>query len=332
MDFLAIVAVVVCVALAMNVGGNNSAAEMGPAFGAGVRSKKEAVLLIAVFSMLGAVLAGGHVVQTIGKDIMPGAVLGKHFGAVVIILASATSIIALANYLRVPIATSHAMVGSVVGMGVYLGSGFTGVNWEKVGVIVAWWLVTPLASLVISFLLGRYAYDRLNRWVNNLPAQNTVQFFYRGFITLSGCYMAFSAGSNSLAKAVSPLVGAEIVTPTTAAVLGGLGMAAGALIVGHRLLHTVGKGITAIDPLKATLIELVCGTIVLTASRAGVPVSLAEIITCSVIGFGCAHAGIRSTAQNQHVRTIYKLWPACPLMTALTSFGISSLVKVFVPL
>lgn len=322
------VAVGVCIALAMNVGGNNSAAEMGPAFGAGVRSEKEAVLLIAVFSMLGAALAGGHVVQTVGKDILPSAVLSKHVGAVVIILLSAASIIALANYLRVPIATSHAMVGSVVGMGVYFGS----VNWEKVGVIVAWWLVTPLASLVISFLLGRYAYDRLNRWVNHLPAQNTVQFFYRGFITLSGCYMAFSAGSNSLAKAVSPLVGAEIVTPTTAAVLGGLGMAAGALMVGHRLLHTVGKGITAIDPLKATLIELVCGTIVLTASRAGVPVSLAEIITCSVIGFGCAHAGIRSTAQNQHVRTIYRLWPACPLITALTSFGISSLVKVFVPL
>jgi PiT family inorganic phosphate transporter/sulfate permease len=322
------VAVVVCIALAMNVGGNNSAAEMGPAFGAGVRSKKEAVLLIAVFSLLGAVLAGGHVVQTVGKDIIPGAAMGKHFGAVVIILLSATSIIAFANYLRVPIATSHAMVGSVVGMGVYLGS----VNWEKVGVIVAWWLVTPLASLVISFLLGRYAYDRLHRWVNHLPAQNTVQFFYRGFLTLSGCYMAFSAGSNSLAKAVSPLVGAEIVTPTTGAVLGGMGMAAGALMVGPRLLHTVGKGITAIDPLKAMLIELVCGTIVLTASRAGVPVSLAEIITCSVIGFGCAHAGIRSTAQNRHVRTIYKLWPACPLMTALMSFGISWLVKVFMPL
>jgi PiT family inorganic phosphate transporter/sulfate permease len=321
-------AVGVCIALAINVGGNNSAAEMGPAFGAGVRSKREAVLLIAIFSMLGAVVAGGHVVQTIGKDILHGALLGKHFGAVVIILLSATFIIAFANYLRVPIATSHAMVGSVVGMGVYFG----GVNWEKVSVIVVWWLVTPLTSLIVSYLLGRYAYAKLNAWINNLPAQPTVQFFYRGFITLSGCYMAFSAGSNSLAKAVGPVVGAGIVTPTWAAALGGLGMAAGALIVGHRLLYTVGKGITPIDPLKATLVELVCGTIVLISSRAGVPVSLAEIITCSVIGFSCAHAGIKTTAQNRHVRTIYKLWPACPLLTAVTSFGISSLVKVFLPI
>jgi PiT family inorganic phosphate transporter/sulfate permease len=149
--------------------------------------------------------------------------LEKHFGAVVIILLSASCIIALANYLCVPVATSHALVGSVVGMGVYYG----GVNWEKVGVIIAWWLMTPLVSLVISYLLGRYVYTRLERWIANFSAQRTVQLGYRGFITLSGCYMAFSAGSNSLAKAVGPVVGAGILSSTWAAVLGGLGMAAG---------------------------------------------------------------------------------------------------------
>lgn len=112
----------------MNVGGNNSAAEMGPAFGAGVRSKQEAIVLIAVFSMLGALVAGTHVVQTVGGGLLSGAILEQRVGAVVIILLAASSIIALANYLRVPVATSHAMVGSVVGMGIYYGS----VNWGKV--------------------------------------------------------------------------------------------------------------------------------------------------------------------------------------------------------
>jgi sulfate permease len=328
LDLLAVAAIVVCLALAMNVGGNNSAAEMGPAFGAGVRSKTEAIFLIAIFSMVGALVAGTHVVHTVGSGIIPGGILEKHFGAVVIILLSASCIIGLANYLCVPVATSHALVGSVVGMGVYYGS----VNWEKVGVIIAWWLMTPLASLVISYLLGRYVYMRLEQSIANLSAQRTVQLCYRGFITLSGCYMAFSAGANSLAKAVGPVVGAGILLSTWAAMLGGLGMAAGALIIGHRLLQTVGKGITPLDPLKATLIELVSGTIILTASYAGVPVSLAEIVTCAVIGFSCAHTGIRMTAQNQHVRTIYKLWPACPLTTAATSFSIAWLAKTILTL
>jgi PiT family inorganic phosphate transporter/sulfate permease len=278
LDSLAIGAVVVCLALAINVGGNNSAAEMGPAFGAGVRSKWEAIVLIAIFSMLGALVAGTHVVHTVGSGIIPGTIMEAHVGAVIIILLSASSIIALANVLRVPVATSHAMVGSVIGMGLYYGN----VNWEKVSVIITWWLLTPLMSLVISYLLGRYAYAKLECWIGNLPDQRAVRGFYRGFVTLSGCYMAFSAGANSLAKAVGPIVGAGILLPSWAAMLGGLGMAVGALVVGHRLLQTVGKGITPLDPLKATLVELVCGTIVLTSSYAGVPVSLAEIVTCSV--------------------------------------------------
>jgi len=325
---LAHVAVMVCVALAINVGANNSAAEMGPAFGAGVRSQKEAVFLIATFSMLGAMIAGGHVVQTVGRDIMPVAILMKHSGAVVIILISATSIIAFANLVRVPVATSHAMVGSVIGMGLYYGS----VNWQRVGTIAVWWLITPFASLVISYLLGRFAYSPIQTWITSRPPQHPVHSSLRGFITLSGCFMAFSAGSNSLAKAVGPVVGAGMATSSSAAVFGGLGMAIGALIVGHRLLHTVGKEITPIDPLKAVFVELVGGTIVLASSGVGVPVSLAEIITCSVIGFSCAHAGIESTARNNHVRTIYKLWPACPLLTAAASFGISSLTNTLLHL
>lgn len=321
MTLIAIIAISTAFLLSINVGGNNSATEMGPAFGAGVRSKKEAVLLIAVFSMIGAVVAGERVVNTIGSGLMPGHLLQENIVSVIVILLSATLVIAGANVLRIPIATSHAMVGAVVGMGLHYGT----VYWSNLSIIIVWWVITPLLSLTISYVVGRYIYARLNRAINNLPGQGVVRVLYRGFITLSGCYMAFSAGSNSLAKAVGPIVGAAIVTPNQAAVIGGLGMAFGALIVGHRLLHTVGKGITEIDALKATLIELISGTILMISSHAGIPVSLAEIITCSVIGFGAANDGVRSMYENRHVRRMYTLWPACPLITGLTSFALARL-------
>jgi PiT family inorganic phosphate transporter/sulfate permease len=322
MEPISLAAIVVCALLAINVGGNNSAAEMGPAFGAEVRSKREAVLLIAIFSMIGAIIAGDKVVHTIGRDLFSCEKLAVHPGMVIVILFSAALIIGVANVLKIPIATAHAMVGSVTGAGLYYGC----VNWDRIVVIVVWWLITPLFSLVISYLLGNYVYEHLKRWIESLPAQNKVQLLFRCFITVSGCYMAFSGGSNSLAKAVGPIVGAGIIDSTTAAVLGGMGMAVGAFIVGHRLLHTVGKGIAQIDQIKAALIEIVCGTIVLIASRAGMPVSLAEIITCSVIGFGCAHAGIRKTAQNKYVKTIYKFWPVCPLLTCMITFCIAKVI------
>ena len=320
MDPISIIAVATAVMLAINVGGNNSATEMGPAFGSGIRSKAEAVILIAIFSVFGAVMAGGHVVNTIASGLMPAELLQDSFGSVIIILLAATSMIAFANILRVPVATSHAMVGAVVGMGLFHGA----VIWHNLGRIVVWWLLTPITSFVVSYLLGRYAYAPLDRFINRKASTGTSRGFYRIFVTICGCYMAFSAGSNSLAKAVGPVVGAGILTTSQAALIGGLSMAFGALIVGHRLLHTVGKGITPLDPLKATMVEVVCGTLLLIASFAGVPISLAETITCSVIGFGVAHSGVMHTSQNRHIKIMYMLWPVCPLVTAVLSYGMAA--------
>jgi PiT family inorganic phosphate transporter/sulfate permease len=318
MGLISIIAIGACVLLAINVGGNNSAAEMGPAFGSGIRSKTEAVILIAIFSMLGAVFAGSHVVKTIGVDLIGDAPFKTDFRNVIVVLIAAASIIAFANWFHLPVATAHAMVGAVVGLGLF--NGF--VNWPKSFGIAIWWLVTPLASALISFLLGHFVYPGLSRKLAPISEKGGIaNKVYRAFVTLSGCYMAYNAGSNSLAKAVAPIVGAGILSTNHAAILGGSCMALGAYLVGHRLMHTVGKGLTPLDPLKATMVELVCGTILFVASYAGVPVSLAETVTCSVIGFGAAHSGIREMAQNKHLRRIYVLWPVCPVYTAMVSYS-----------
>jgi sulfate permease len=318
MEPVSILAVGACVLLAINVGGNNSAAEMGPAFGSGIRSKMEAVILIAIFSMLGAIFKGDKVVLTIGSGLIGDGPLKGDFRNVIVVLLAASSIIAFANWFRLPVATAHAMVGAVAGLGIFHAS----VNWHRLSGIVIWWLVTPLSALVISYALGHLVYPALNRKLGPISHKGgPAHLFYRAFVTLSGCYMAFSAGSNSLAKAVGPIVGAGILSVNHAAVLGGLCMALGAFLVGHRLLHTVGKELTPLDPLKATMVELVCGSILLVASSAGVPVSLAETVTCSVIGFGMAHIGIREMSNNKHLRRIYALWPVCPVYTSIVSYA-----------
>lgn len=318
MDVVSILAVVACVFLAINVGGNNSAAEMGPAFGSGIRSRLEAVVLIAIFSMLGAWFAGSHVVKTIGVDLVGSTPFTADFRNVILVLLAAASLVAAANWFKLPVATAHAMVGAVVGLGLYYGT----VNVAKTVTIVIWWLVTPLAALLISYGIGHLVYPWLSRKLAPISHDGGVaNKIYRVVVTLAGCYMAWNAGANSLAKAVAPVVGAGILQTNHAAILGGSCMALGAYLVGHHLMHTVGKEITPLDPLKATLVELVCGTILLIASFKGIPVSLAETVTCSVIGFGAAHIGIRDMARNKHLRRIYILWPLCPLYTAVVTFA-----------
>lgn len=311
------------VALALNIGANNSAAEMGPAFGAGVRTRRQSLLLIAVFCTAGAVLAGGRVMHKVGHELVLGPGLaGNPFGALAVILA-ATSLIFLANALRAPLSTAHVVVGAVIGLGLF----YRTANIPLAANMVAWWVATPLCALIASYLLGLWVLPAIVGMLGNLRDEAAVTRAFTWMLTLSGCWMAFSAGSNSLAKAMGPAIGAGALSASTGAVVGALGMALGVLFFGGRLLNTVGKEITTICPTCAALVELVSATIIFTASRFGMPVSLADTVTCSVIGFGCAANGLKGTIRNGHVRRILVLWPTAPAAAALMAFGLQYAVR-----
>jgi len=311
------------IGLALNIGANNSAAEMGPAYGAGIRSRRQSLVLIAVFCTLGASLAGHRVLQTIGAGLVGRGTLSDHPGGALVVVLTALCVIGLANALRLPISTAHTVVGATIGLGLLYGTA----NLPLLGSLIGWWVVTPVVSLAASYALGRLAYPRLAGNFARLSREKTVSRVIAWAVTLSGCWMAFSAGSNSLAKALGPAVGAGVIEPTAGAVIGGLAMAAGALVLGSRVMKTVGKEITSVCPLCAILIEVVSASIVFTASRSGMPVSLTEIVTCSVIGFGLAANGVRRTTGNHHVRRIMLLWPAAPVSAAAIAIGLQSVIR-----
>ncbi len=306
------------IAMALSIGANNSAAEMGPAYGAGVRSRREAVALIAGFCILGAVLAGQPVMATVGQKLVGGGVLAGNLKGVLVIVISALALITVANALRIPIATSHAVVGSVIGLGLF----YRAVNVPLVLTVVVWWIATPLASLGVSYLIGRFAYPRLLHQFGRFRSESAVRRVLAALVTISSCWMAFSAGSNSLAKAMGPAVGAGVFRPVGGALLGGSAMALGALLLGGRMIHIVGKEIASICPLCAVLVQGISASIVFSATRFGMPVSLAEIVTCSVVGFSLAANGLRATAGNTHVRRMMVLWPAAPATAGFIAFGL----------
>lgn len=206
----------VSIALALSIGANNSAAEMGPAYGSGVRSRREAVALIAVFCTAGATLAGHRVMTTVGQDLVGGGILTGDLTGVLIVVISAMVLIGLANILRVPIATSHAVVGAVVGLGLF----YQAVNVPLVAAVVAWWIGTPVLALVLAFATGRFFYPRLLHAFGRFRSERAVNRVLAWSVTLSSCGMAFAAGSNSVAKAMGPAVGAGIFQPSSGAILG----------------------------------------------------------------------------------------------------------------
>lgn len=321
MESIHIIAIVVSFLLAMNIGASNSAAEMAAAYGAGARTKKEAVTLIAIFALLGAIISGGAVINTLGNGLVSGRTFSETFSTVFIVLIVATTFVIFANYLKSPIATTHAIVCAVVGIGLYTGE----LNTKKFIQIVLWWVLTPSLAFIFNYLIGKYLYFKILHYLTTLGPEEKIKRLLSITITISGCYVAFSAGSNNAANAVGAIVGAGVMPSPNAAIMAGLGMGLGAILFGGRILDTVGKGITDIGIVRAISIESTGATIIYIASLMGIPVSLNETITSGIIATSCARVGFKKTAKNEHVLRILFFWFLAPFFAVGLSYGLTSL-------
>ncbi len=320
-----VVAFLVAVFMGLNIGGNNAAAAMGAAYGAKVRTKYQAVILIGIFSLLGAIFSGGAVIKTLGSGILPpGTILLN--GAIAAVGAAGITVF-LANLLRIPISTSQAAVGSVVGIGLFYGS--SKLNLPLLGYIVSWWVVTPLLAWLLAYLMGKYLYTDILVWLaDHSKSEASIKKLLNVLLTISGCYVAYSAGANNAANAVGPFVGAGLVDPMLGAILAGIAIGFGALLMGGRVLDTVGKEITELCIIRATFVEFTSAIIVHVASILGVPVSLGEIVAAGVIGIGCANSGMH-LVRGEVVKKIMIAWVVSPLLAGVIAFGLMNLVQVF---
>lgn len=163
--------------MAMNIGANDVANNMGPAVGGKVLTVATAVIIAAVCETAGALLAGGDVVKTVAKGIVsPGEsidVATFQFMMLSALLAAALWI-NLATILNAPVSTTHSIVGGVLGGGIGA-AGFAVVNWGTMSKIAASWVISPVfggvvAACLLFFIEKRIlnAPDRLagaRRWV-----------------------------------------------------------------------------------------------------------------------------------------------------------------------
>ena len=322
LSFIFIIAVAVALFMGLNIGGNNAAASMGAAYGAKVRTKYQAVLLIGVFSVLGAVLSGGEVIKTLGKGILPpGTILLE--GAIVVVAAAGITVF-IANMLRVPISTSQAAVGAVVGIGFFYGA--SKINATFIGYIISWWIITPLLAWLLAYLMGKYLYTHILIWLaDHHESDASIRKSLNILLTISGCYVAYSAGANNAANAVGPFVGAGIIGPIPGAIFAGLAIGFGALLMGGRVLDTVGKEITELCIIRATFVEFTSAFIVHIASIKGIPVSLGEIVAAGIIGIGCANSGMH-IVKGDVVKKILIAWLVSPLLAGILAFGLMNLL------
>jgi sulfate permease len=145
-------------------------------------------------------------------------------------------------------------------------------------------------------------------------------------LTAAGAYVAFAIGANNAANSAAFLVSGGALEPELAPYLAGVGMALGSLLLGGRVLDTVGARITTLCQIRAILIAAVTGTLILVASLFGAPVSLNQTVTAAVIGLGFATDGSCVVYQNPAVRRIVTAWALSPVLSAGLAFGLVPLM------
>ncbi|SIO53428.1 inorganic phosphate transporter, PiT family [Rhodovulum sp. ES.010] len=151
--------------MALNIGANDVANNMGPAVGAQALSMTGAIVIAAICESAGALIAGGDVVSTISKGIIdPASVADARIftWAMMSALLSAAIWVNIATWFSAPVSTTHAVVGGVLGAGV-AAAGLTAVSWPTMGAIAASWVISPLlggliAAAVLAFVKWRIIY------------------------------------------------------------------------------------------------------------------------------------------------------------------------------
>jgi PiT family inorganic phosphate transporter len=155
-----------------------------------------------------------------------------------------------------------------------------------------------MIAFIMAILFGFAGMKVLKRFIKESNPQSAEEIFR--FIQIgTACYVALAQGANDVANAIGPLaviyllvktgsVGATVPVPVFLLLFGGIGIACGISMAGHRVMDTMGKKITALSNTRGFAVNFATATTVLVASKMGLPVSTTHAAVGGVMGIGLA--------------------------------------------
>jgi PiT family inorganic phosphate transporter len=151
------VAGVLAMYMAWAIGANDVANAMGTSVGSGAITIAQAVVIAGIFEFAGAYFVGGHVTDTVRKGILDQSLISDQqllWGMLASLASAATLLLAATTY-GLPVSTTHAIVGAIVGFGA-VAIDLDAVAWDRVMLIAATWVTSPLMGGVIAYLTFQF--------------------------------------------------------------------------------------------------------------------------------------------------------------------------------
>lgn len=204
-------------------------------------------------------------------------------------------------------------------------------------------ITDSIQALLISIIIGLIIWIIAAIMLKNMKVKTDdeylqVESLFRKLQVITSCYVAFSAGANDVANAIAPVaailplaegeLALSATIPTELLFLGGVGIAAGCLTWGRKVMKTVGGRITSLTNTRGFSVDFGAATTVLIASKMGLPISTSHTVVGAVIGVGLAR-GLEAVDLSV-IKNIIKSWLLTVPVAAATSAVIFIILRFIV--
>ena len=302
------------VLIGWGLGSNDSANIFGTGVAANVLKYRTAIILISIFVIMGALLEGHKSMDTVG------AMSKMSHDAAFVAAFSAGLCVSFFSYLSLPVSTSQAIMGAVLGIGMISGIP----DFARLYKVVLCWIFTPIGAMIFSGLLYPILGKLLGKFLTNIQTRNT---FIKCALLFAGCYGAYSLGANNVANVTGVYVGSGLLTPFHASIFGSLSIAFGVLTYSKKVMNTVGRKIVDLDGFSAFISEFSAAITVHFFTQVGVPVSTSQAIVGGVTGVGLIK-GARTVSK----KTLIEIgigWLSTPLSSGIIAYLMMRIYIVF---
>jgi len=319
--------------LGWSLGANDASNIFGTAVSTRMVKFRTAAIIAGIFLILGAVISGAGTSHTLGK-------LGSITmiaGAFMVALSAALTVFWMTK-LSLPVSTSQAIVGAIIGWNLFAGMA---IDYHTLSRIALTWVISPILAAVFAWLLYLMV-NQLYRVVNIHLFR--LDAYTRIGLILVGAFGAYSLGANNIANVVGvfvpvvpftdiSLLGITFNSAQQLFLLGGMAVAVGIFTYSKRVMLMVGKGVVKLNPQTALIVVLAQSLVLFLFASRGleawlsaqglptiplVPLSSSQVVIGAVLGIGYAHGG--KGIQYKALLKVASGWVSTPIIAAIITF------------
>lgn len=299
--------------LGWGLGANDSANIFGTAVYSKVIKYTTAVVITAVFVVLGAIINGGNGIEHIGDYAYEGGIVTKSAAFLVMMAAGLT--VLLMTLLKLPVSTSQAVIGAIIGGGLLSGRADFTATFKFFGA----WFLTPIGGLIIAFIVYKLVQITVEE---RLTSFRFYEVFVKSGYIIAGAFGAYSLGANNVANVTGIFTGElNVLTSQEAVIIGGISIAIGVITYSKPVMSTVGERVVPMSSVAGFIVVVSASLTVYIYALIGIPVSTSQAVIGAIIGIGL-NSGV-DTINFRMLRQILLGWFATPTLACGVSVALS---------